>query len=279
MTDRRHEIAIVPAWPAPPRVRAYSTLRTGGVSRGGYSSLNLGDHVGDAPEAVAENRRRVAEQLALPSEPCWLEQVHGTDVLDLDGLDPDRRLDLLDRDGLNLNGLSRDALGPGSTPARPVGTADAAVTSRAGVVCVVLTADCVPVLLADRRGRRIGAAHAGWRGLVKGVLPNAVAALGVPPEDVVAWLGPAIGPAGFEVGDEVRAAFAAHGFSVDGAFARNARGRWQADLHALAAESLARAGVTALYRAEHCTFTDAERFFSHRREAPCGRMASVIWME
>ena len=255
MTDRRQDIAIVPAWPAPPQVRAYSTLRAGGVSGAGYASLNLGDHVGDAPENVAENRRRVTERLALPSEPCWLEQVHGTKVLDLDA-----------------------AADRAATPVRPLGPADASVTSRPGVVCVVLTADCVPVLLADRRGRRVGAAHAGWRGLAQGVLPAAVDALGVPPEDVIAWLGPAIGPAAFEVGDEGRAAFAAQGFAVERAFARNARGRWQADLPALAAESLGRAGVTAIYGREHCTFTDAGRFFSHRREAPCGRMASLIWM-
>jgi YfiH family protein len=243
--------AIAPSWPAPPRIRAYSTLRTGGVSVGGYASLNLGTHVGDDPENVAENRRRVAERLALPSEPRWLEQVHGTNVLDLDFVH-------------------------GHTALEP---ADAAVTSRAGVVCVVLTADCVPVLLADRLGRRVGAAHAGWRGLAQGVLAEAVEALGVPPDDLLAWLGPAIGPRAFEVGDEVRAAFVEQGFAVDGAFARNPRSRWQADLYALATQALNRAGVTAIYGGEHCTFTDADRFFSHRREAPCGRMASLIWMD
>lgn len=261
-----HEIAIVPSWPAPARVRAYSTLRTGGVSRGGYASLNLGAHVGDDPASVAENRRRVVERLALPSEPCWLEQVHGNRVLDLDrasagerGFDPEAR----------VKGEPSGGLGP----------ADAAVTSRPGIVCVVLTADCVPVLLTDRAGRRVGAAHAGWRGLVNGVLPAAVDALRAPPGDVLAWLGPAIGPAAFEVGDEVRAAFAEQGFAVDRAFERNARGRWQADLYALAAESLRRAGVTAIYGGDHCTFSEADRFFSHRRDAPCGRMASLIWTE
>ncbi len=244
------QIAIVPSWPAPVGVRAASTLRTGGVSAGSYASLNLGAHVGDDPARVAENRRRVMAALRVPSEPCWLEQVHGTNVLDL------------------------DAAGPaGAVPA------DAAVTSRRGVVCVVVTADCVPVLMTDRAGRRVGVAHAGWRGLAAGVLPATLAALGERGENVLAWLGPAIGPRAFEVGDEVRAAFAAQGFGVERAFARNARGRWHADLYALATESLQRAGVSAVYGGEHCTFIETERFFSHRRAAPCGRMASMIWID
>lgn len=251
------DVALVPAWPAASRIRAYSTLRTGGVSGAGYESLNLGAHVGDDPSRVSQNRRLVAERLGLPSAPCWLEQVHGNCVLDLDRVD-----------------LPVDRM-----PSEPLGPADAAVTSRPGVVCVVLTADCVPVLLAERRGRRVGAAHAGWRGLAQGILPAAVAALGVEPRDILAWLGPAIGPRAFEVGDEVRAAFAERGFAVDDAFERNDRGRWQADLYALAAQSLERAGVTALYGGEHCTFTESDRFFSHRREAPCGRMASLIWID
>lgn len=242
-----HARGITPDWPVPARVRAHVTLRAGGVSAGSYSSLNLGAHVGDDPAAVAENRRRVVSRLALPSEPRWLDQVHGTAVLDLD------------RGG-----------------GRP---ADAAVASRAGVVCAVLTADCLPVLLADRRATRVGAAHAGWRGLAAGVLPNAVAALGSPPGDVVAWLGPAIGPAAFEVGGEVRDAFAAAGFETDRAFVPNDRGRWRADLYALARQSLARAGVTAVHGGGECTYADSERFFSHRREAPCGRMASLIWLD
>ncbi|HEX7080753.1 MAG TPA: peptidoglycan editing factor PgeF [Gammaproteobacteria bacterium] len=239
--------AIAPEWPAPQGVRACVTLRTGGVSTGAYASLNLGGHVGDDPANVAENRRRVAARLALPEEPRWLEQVHGTRVLDLD----------------------REAVAP----------ADGAVTGRLGVVCTVLTADCLPVLLADRQGRRVGVAHAGWRGLAGGVLPAAVEALGVPGADVVAWLGPAIGPRAFEVGDEVRAAFAERGFAVERSFVRNARGRWLADLYALAAESLARAGVGAVFGGGYCTHSDGDRFFSHRREAPCGRMAALIWKE
>lgn len=241
------ELGFAPDWPAPEHVRAFVTCRTGGVSTGAYASLNLGTHVGDDPDAVAENRRRVAERLGLPSEPRWLEQVHGTTILDLD----------------------RDGPAP----------ADGAVTGRPGVVCVVVTADCLPVLLTNRHGTRVGVAHAGWRGLAAGVVENAVRALGSPPSEILAWLGPAIGPGAFEVGDEVRAAFAAAGFETADAFVRNARGRWQADLYTLARQSLARSGVTAVYGGGACTYTDAERFFSHRREAPCGRMASLVWID
>ena len=240
-------IAVAPEWPAPESVRARVTLRAGGVSTGAYASLNLAAHVGDDPDSVEENRRRIADRLALPAGPCWLEQVHGRRVLDLD--------------------------------TGTVVPADGAVTGRPGVVCAVLTADCLPVLLAARSGRRVGAAHAGWRGLAQGVLPAAVEALGVPPEEVLAWLGPAIGPSAFEVGDEVRAAFEAQGFETAGSFTRNDRGRWQADLYALATDSLRRAGVTAVLGGGYCTFSDQERFFSHRRQAPCGRMATLIWRD
>jgi YfiH family protein len=249
VTQPWRDIAWAADWPAPPRVQAWATLRDGGVSTGDYASLNLGTHVGDDPAAVAENRRRVAAALRLPAEPAWLEQVHGTRVLSLEA---------------HVEAES--------------GPADAAVTCTAGVVCAVMTADCLPVLMTNREGTRVGAAHAGWRGLVQGVLPAAVAALEVPPDQLLAWLGPAIGPAAFEVGGEVRAAFAAAGFDVERSFTPNARGRWQADLYALATESLARAGVTAVFGGGFCTYRDHDRFFSHRRGAPCGRMAALIWL-
>jgi polyphenol oxidase len=271
------DLALVPDWPAPPGVKAGATLRRGGVSTGPYASLNVGAHVGDAPEAVAENRRCVARALALPAEPCWLEQAHGRLVLDLDA-------ELDGAAGAQAAQARSAVTPPGKAvyrpPAGPVRPpADGAVTSRPGVVCAVMTADCLPVLLTDRQGRRVGVAHAGWRGLARGVLPAAVAALGAPPEDVLAWLGPAIGPSAFEVGDEVRAAFDAAGFGVDASFARNARGRWQADLYALATQSLGRAGVAAVYGGGFCTYREHDRFFSHRREAPCGRMATLIWID
>ncbi|HEX6996750.1 MAG TPA: peptidoglycan editing factor PgeF [Gammaproteobacteria bacterium] len=236
-----------PAWPAPPGVRAWVSERGGGVSAGRYAGLNLGTHVGDDPAAVAENRRRLAAAAGLPGEPVWLEQVHGPRVLDLDA----------------------DERAP----------ADGAVTGRPGAVCAVLTADCLPVLLCDRAGRRVGVAHAGWRGLLAGVLPAAVDAMGVPPDEVLAWLGPAIGQEAFEVGEEVRAAYVARDPATAGCFAPNARGRWQADLYALARRSLAGVGVTEVHGGGFCTYTERKRFFSHRRDAPTGRFATLIWLE
>ncbi|HEY8521758.1 MAG TPA: peptidoglycan editing factor PgeF [Gammaproteobacteria bacterium] len=236
-----------PGWPAPPGVRAWVSERGGGVSVGRYAGLNLGTHVGDDPAAVAENRRRLAAAAGLPAEPVWLEQVHGRRVLDLDA----------------------DERAP----------ADGAVTGRRGVVCAVLTADCLPVLLCDRAGRRVGVAHAGWRGLLAGVLPAAVDAMGVPPDELLAWLGPAIGPDAFEVGEEVRAAYVAQDPAAASCFAPNARGRWQADLYELARQSLAGAGVTEIHGGGFCTYTERERFFSHRREGPTGRFATLIWLE
>ncbi len=242
---------LTPRWPAPPRVRACVTLRQGGVSEGAYASLNLGAHVGDEPARVAANRRRLQDALALPSGPRWLEQVHGTRIVDLDR-----------------------AAEQGATAEN--GAADGAVTAEAGVVAVVMTADCLPVLFCDRQGRRVGVAHAGWRGLAAGVLQAAIEALAVPPADLHAWLGPAIGAQAYEVGDEVRAAFGDE--DREAAFSANPRGRWQADLYTLARRVLTRSGVTSLHGGGFCTFGDT-RFYSHRRQAPCGRFATLIWME
>jgi hypothetical protein len=237
---------IEPAWPAPPRVKAVSTVRSGGISRGAYASLNLAAHVGDNPRRVAANRRALSEALELPGEPAWLTQVHGASIVDLDS--------------------------------EAAGEADGAVTGCAGNVCVVMTADCLPVLMTNRAGSRVAAAHAGWRGLLAGVLPAAVRRLGGPPEEVLAWLGPAIGPASYEVGPELKAAFDA----VDPAserFFRPGRGdRWLADLYGMARSSLRAAGVTAIHGGGFCTYAESARFFSHRREAPCGRMATLIWL-
>ena len=240
-------LGFTPDWPAPDRVRALVTERPGGVSEGRYAALNLATHVGDAPATVAANRALLRAEL--PSEPGWLEQVHGSAVLDLD------------RQGSTLP------------------PADAAVTGRAGTVCAVLTADCLPVLLCDRAGRRVGAAHAGWRGLLLGVLPAAVAALDCDPGDVLAWLGPAIGPRSYEVGADVRDPYVAANANAAQHFAPNARGRWQADLYGLARASLNAAGVQAIFGGGFCTFAESARFFSHRREAPCGRMATLIWLD
>lgn len=237
-------LGFAPDWPAPASVHAWVTER-GSSAR--YGALNLATHVSDDASLVAANRARLRASLPLPAEPRWLEQVHGTRVVDLD---------------------------------RPAsGAADGAVTARVGTVCAVLTADCLPVLLCARDGRRVGAAHAGWRGLLDGVLPAAVAALGVAPSELLAWLGPAIGQSAYEVGAEVRDAFVARSPSAAARFVANARGRWQADLYGLARDALGAAGVTDVHGGGFCTFTEAERFFSHRREAPCGRMATLIWLD
>lgn len=239
---------LTPAWPAPPGVRAAFTLRSGGVSAPPYASLNLGTHVGDTQDCVAENRRRVAGALGLPSQPAWLEQMHGTRVVDLDRHEGDAR-------------------------------ADAAFTRRPGRVCVVQVADCLPVLLAARAAGAVAAAHAGWRGLVAGVLEATVRALAVPASELVAWLGPAIGTAHFEVGAEVREAFLAHDVRAACAFSANARGRWQCDLVGLATARLQALGITTVAGGEYCTYTDARRFFSYRRDGRTGRSAALIWME
>lgn len=238
---------VKPDWPAPTHVRACVTTRAGGVSAGAYASLNLGEHVGDQPESVAANRSRLIELLGLPDEPRWLRQIHGTRVVEL--------------------GHERRAH-----------EADAAFTRRPGVVCCVQTADCLPVFLSDRAGTVVGIAHAGWRGLAAGVVEAAVAAMGVAPAMLIAWLGPAISQTAYEVGHEVRAACLERASEAAAAFVPNARGRWQADLYALARQELARAGVDAVRGGDRCTFAETERFFSHRRSAPCGRMASLIWL-
>jgi YfiH family protein len=251
---------ITPDWPAPPNVKAAATLRMGGVSEGAFSSLNLGSHVRDDPAAVAENRRLLKTALGLPAEPTWLNQVHGIAVVDAG------------RSGTN------PASAEGATPPAPP-TADASVARGAGPVCVVMTADCLPVLFCDRDGTRVGAAHAGWRGLAGGVLGATIKALDVPPSRLMAWLGPAIEQDAFEVGDEVHEAFLKLAADNAAAFRANARSRWQADLYQLARNELARLGVTAVYGGGFNCFADSERFFSYRRENRTGRMATLVWLE
>ena len=253
---------IEPLWDAPARVRSAFTLRSGGVSVAPYDSLNLGTHVGDVPEAVRENRRRVRELLGLPGEPVWLQQVHGTRVVDVDA-------------GAAV-GVAADclAVADGSPP-----EADAAVTRTPGRVCVIQVADCMPVLFSARDGTAVGAAHAGWRGLAGGVLERTIAQLGVPAAQLVAWLGPTIGQENFEVGDDVRAAFTKDDAGAAAAFEANARGRWQCDLYALARRRLAALGVGDVSGGGWCTYAEESRFFSYRRDGQCGRMAALIWME
>ena len=236
---------IEPDWPASPRVRALVTTRSGGVSRAPYASLNLGTRVGDTADAVRENRARLST--LLPSEPKWLEQVHGTDVVQAEHAEAQPR-------------------------------ADAAFTGARDVVCAVQIADCLPVLLCNRAGTSVAAAHAGWRGLSAGVLERAVAALPCAPEDLIAWLGPAIGPQKFEVGRDVLVAFAGSDPEAEPAFETIREGKWLADLCALARLRLRRAGVSAVFGGGLCTFGDPQRFFSHRRDRVTGRHAACIWI-
>lgn len=237
---------IVPDWPAPANVRAFVTTRAGGVSEGPYASMNLALRSGDDPQSVERNRSIVREEL--PATPGWLAQCHGIDVIDLDREGHDSR------------------------------AADAAVTTQPRRVCTVLTADCLPVLLCDAAGSRVGIAHAGWRGMSARVIENTVAALRANPADVIAWLGPAIGPDAFEVGPEVRAAFLAVDAGAQGAFRSHREGKFMADLYALARRRLALAGVGQVFGGGFCTWNDSARFFSYRREKQSGRMGAFVWL-
>ncbi len=255
---------FVPDWPAPAAVRALQTTRQGGVSGGPYAALNLGDHVGDDPAAVERNRALL--RAGLPADPVWLKQVHGNVVINADGA--------------------------GGVP-----EADAAFAKKTGTVCAVMTADCLPLLLCDEAGTMVAAAHAGWRGLAGGVIEATVRAMDVAPERLLVWLGPAIGPQEFEVGEEVRQAFMAHHPAAAEAFVPRDVGRaspatagtarptepgarkWLADIYFLARQRLALMGVTRVYGGGLCTYRDRERFYSYRRDGATGRMASLIWLE
>jgi len=235
---------IIPDWPAPASVHALQTTRRGGFSAVPFDSLNLGSHVGDNPLQVEKNRQHLAN--ALPSEPIWLEQVHGTHAIHAEHAN--------------------------CSP-----TADACVAHAAKAVCVVMTADCLPVLLCDQAGTVVAAAHAGWRGLAAGVIESTVDAMQVPPVQLLAWLGPAIGPQAFEVGPEVRDIFMQHDTNAELAFKPHAD-KYLADIYTLARQRLGALGVTAVYGGQYCTFSDRARFFSYRRDGRTGRMASMIWL-
>jgi YfiH family protein len=233
-----------PDWPAPANVHAATTLRTGGVSQIPFGSLNPAAHVGDEAECVRHNRHTINTLLALPAEPKWLTQTHS-----------DRAVDA--------------ALITTEEPA------DASFTDKAGVVCAVMTADCLPLLVCSDDGRHIAAIHAGWRGLLAGIINNTIAALRT--NAIMVWLGPAIGPAHFEVGEEVRAAFVDKSARFAPAFAAPHNGKWQADIYHLARIELAALGITRVYGGHFCTFGEPERFFSYRRDLQTGRMATLIW--
>jgi YfiH family protein len=239
---------ISPRWPAPERVRAVSTTRHGGTSRPPYDTLNLAEHVGDEAVAVAANRNQLRQALQLPAMPAWLQQVHGVQVVNAAGV------------------------------TAPV-AADAAYALEAGVVCAVLTADCLPVLLCDRGARAVAAAHAGWRGLAAGVIEQTIAAMPVPGGELMAWLGPAISAAAYVVGEEVRDTFLSHDPAAVTAFRPAADGGWHADLYRLARQRLQSQGVTEVHGGGFCTWEDPLRFYSYRRDGVTGRMASLIWLQ
>lgn len=241
---------FVPDWPMPSGVQAWQTCR--GAGPGPYGGFNLGQHVGDDPAAVAANRNHLKG--IAPAEPVWLTQVHGTRALDLPQ---------------EASEVSPEA--------------DAVMTTTPGVVCAVMTADCLPVLLADRAGRIVGAAHAGWRGLADGVLQALVRQMNHKisgqPSDLLAWLGPAIGPDAFEVGDDVRQAFVVQDPAYSQHFQPGVAGKWMADLSALAASKLQALGVNDITYSGCCTFTQSDRFYSYRRDQVTGRMATMIWID
>ena len=282
---------IRPDWGVPDRVRVLSTTRMGGVSEPPYDSLNLGLHVGDEPVRVRENRRRLVERLSLPSPPLWLAQVHGTRVV---AVDEPRSADAIASDPLVSPGASSGDPAPGrigvagrdlfeATTVEPSAPceADGAWTGRGGVVLAVLTADCLPVVIADATGARVLVAHAGWRGLAGGVLDSALAAF---PAGAAlhAWLGPAIGPGAFEVGEDVREAFVGRDTAHAGAFVPTGMpGKYLADLYALARGELRRerGDAVRISGGERCTFSEPAHFHSHRRDgARSGRMATLAWL-
>jgi YfiH family protein len=240
-----HPDWLAPEWPVARHVRALVTTRAGGVSSGKFESLNLSTRVGDDAQCVARNRAVL--RACLPAEPAWVKQVHGTVVIE-------------------------------AAKATPETEADGLVTRAAGAVCGLLTADCLPVLLADRAGKTVGIAHAGWRGLAAGIIENVVRAMNVPASDLIAYIGPGIGPRHYEVGEDVRQAFVGEEPDAAAAFASRQNGKYLADLARLARRRLSAAGVDEVHGGGECTVSD-ERFFSYRRDRVTGRMASLIWLE
>ncbi len=238
---------ITPSWPAPKHVHACSTTRAAGVSTGPYEGLNLGAAVGDDESAVTENRGILSTTLALEQPPLWLSQQHSKRVI----LASEHQADI---------------------------PADGCISQRVGEVCVVLGADCLPVLLCDVAGTRVAAVHAGWRGIAAGIIEATVARLGTDPVSLLAWLGPAIGPRAYVVGNEVRETFLIKDAATANAFNPASGAGWHADLYQLARLSLQRAGVNHTYGGDHCTYSEAEHFYSFRRNGICGRMASLIWI-
>lgn len=240
---------IQPKWPAPTKIKAYTTLRTGGVSQSPYDEFNLAEHVSDTPEHVRTNREILKKNLKLPSDPIWIQQTHSTIVVE-------------------------------ATPENINKVADASYTDKSNRICTILTADCLPILVCNRKGTHVAAIHAGWRGLANGIIETTLDTLHLPNEELLVWLGPAISAANYEVGHEVRDHFIAEQPEARDAFSPSANQRWLANLYALARLRLLKLGATAIYGGDYCTFTDPKRFFSYRRDGQnTGRMASLIWIE
>ncbi|AFI85253.1 multi-copper polyphenol oxidoreductase [Methylophaga nitratireducenticrescens] len=235
-------------WPAPKNIRAITTTRNGGQSLAPFDSLNLGDHVGDNPDCVAANRQRLIEAALMPAEPLWLKQTHSTAVIH-------------------------------SSQWQQNIEADAIISNSINQVCAVMTADCLPLLITDKSGSQVAAIHAGWRGLQAGIIENTLARFGVAGSEILAWMGPAIGPKAFEVGPEVKAAFLAIDPAAESAFIASHSDRYLADIYMLARQRLSAQGVTAIYGGDFCTYSENERFFSYRHEGVTGRMATLIWIE
>lgn len=241
------DIFITADWPAPSNVHAVTTTRIGGSSFAPYASFNLAEHVEDDAIAVTENRARLRELLLLPSDPVWLTQVHGNRMIDAADQNADRR-------------------------------ADASMSNTPGIVCSVMTADCLPVLLCNTAGTRVAAAHAGWRGLLAGVIEQTIEAMQTDNDELMVWLGPAIGPQSYEVGAEVRETFLLINQASEAAFKPTGESKWLMDIYALARLRLGDMGITNIHGGDLCTYSDAERFYSYRRDGVTGRMASLIWM-
>jgi YfiH family protein len=233
------------SWDAPSTIRAGTSTRLGGHSLPPFDTLNLALHVGDVSETVRLNRSRLSELLKLPSTPVWLEQVHGNRIVTESDLD---------------NNI-----------------ADGIYSEKAGVVCVIMTADCVPLLLCNTSGTKIAAVHAGWRGFCAGVIDKALALFGK--DEVQAWIGPHIGADHYEVGDDVRSACLHKYPQLAHAFQPNQRGRWQANLETMVRHSLAGTGVKSIFSSNYCTYSEADKFYSYRRNPQTGRTASMIWMD
>jgi YfiH family protein len=241
---------IHPRWPAPKHIKAATSLRHPGYSQAPYDSWNLATHVEDVDAHVLSNRSLLRQRLGLPTEPAWLQQVHGTDIVTLDQNSPGQQAE-----------------------------ADGSYTRMHGQVCVVLTADCLPALICDRAGLEVAAVHAGWRGLAAGVLESALQCFQAPAQELLVWLGPAIGAQAFEVGAEVLQVFADQDPRARNAFTVSGDNKYLADIYQLARQRLQRAGVEAVYGGDYCTYTDASRFYSYRRQQQTGRMASLIWID